>query len=352
MSLIHGYLLILFAAFLCYLSLATIAKVHSNNVEFLLFRQSNSISVIFAFGTSVTILFSVLARYFLDTLMERSKWAIESSKKYDVMNNSFPKMWTLRSNIGLVISYSLSQLFICLKGLATSDSGILFVLILQIILEAIFCVIFLRCFSNYLRFYMLSCDIVEGEDTVWYISNIKFRKDITMKSTVARYLSHQLRTPMNTVTLALQCLKSHLKNVYHGQNDTLELLHDAMISTVGVTAILENIVTYESLSANTLKIYLRAIFPPDFLDNAIRPYIDQAENKNIELNIESKNEIIHTLVSNAIKYTKKKGNVHVLIEYSTISDNLRYNDIINGISMNASGLLKIRVKDSGKGIKK
>eukprot|EP01041_Mallomonas_annulata_P011312 gene11312-23666_t len=201
-----------------------------------------------------------------------------------------------------------------------------------------------------------------------------------MKGTVARYLSHQLRTPVNTVTLALHCLKSQV-NTNEVCAEGTELVDDAITAVSAVTTVLENIITYESLSASTLKMYPRMVYPADYIKDTLRLHFDIAKQKSIGFEVKSDtlidvdtnavcisidsirfSQVINTLVGNAIKYTKKGGKVTVSVEYCQLekdhhhngNDNAGndYSAVIQGSKINASGMLKIRVTDTGRGIAK
>eukprot|EP01041_Mallomonas_annulata_P011200 gene11200-23396_t len=201
----------------------------------------------------------------------------------------------------------------------------------------------------------------------------------TVRSTLVRYLSHQLRTPVNTVALALQCLKSHIGENTSLHNETIELVDDAITAVSAVTTVLENIITYESLSACTLKIFPRIVMAPEFISDIIPDLTEQAKKVKVILDFHQAfhdgicvnsahisidtfrfSQVINTLVGNAIKYTKKGGKVTVSVEYCHLekdhhnhSDNGNdYSAVIQGSRINASGILKIRVTDTGRGIAK
>eukprot|EP01041_Mallomonas_annulata_P001395 gene1395-2687_t len=151
-------------------------------------------------------------------------------------------------------------------------------------------------------------------EIIMKLDNVTTQKQLSkdLKCTVARYLSHQLRTPMNTVTLALQCLKSYTKTATEGFScDAVELVDDAICSCIGVTKVLDNIIIYESLSNGTLKIYPQIVCPNEYLNDTLNSFIEQ---------------------------TKLKC--------------LKFNTVIRGVRINASGILKIRVTDTGRGIAK
>eukprot|EP01041_Mallomonas_annulata_P007433 gene7433-15201_t len=276
----------------------------------------------------------------------------------------------------------------------------------SIISEAIFFVTFLWCLQTILRQIVSVKFIDEDEKKIgkittlmvmlissytlysicsggsWLFDNKSFlnMKIKDMKGTVARYLSHQLRTPINTVTLALHCLKSQV-NTNEVCAEGTELVDDAITAVSAVTTVLENIITYESLSASTLKMYPRMVYPADYIKDTLRLHFDIAKQKSIGFEVKSDtlvdvdtnavcisidsirfSQVINTLVGNAIKYTKKGGKVTVSVEYCHLekdhnhngkSDNGNdYSAVIQGSRINASGMLKIRVTDTGRGIAK
>lgn len=95
----------------------------------------------------------------------------------------------------------------------------------------------------------------------------------TMKSIVAKYLSHHIRSPLNTVSLGLTCAMSNLERLESVDTETTDMVRDALSSCVVISGVLDNIVTYEALTTKTLKLFPKNYRVHDIVSRAVEAHI-------------------------------------------------------------------------------
>ena len=93
-----------------------------------------------------------------------------------------------------------------------------------------------------------------------------------MKSIVAKYLSHNIRSPLNTATVSLICAKSNMESSASENSETYDMLCDAYSSCNVISGVLDNIVTYEALTTGTLQLFPKACKGQEIVKKAIEPH--------------------------------------------------------------------------------
>ncbi|MEN0004763.1 MAG: ATP-binding protein [Bacteroidota bacterium] len=163
------------------------------------------------------------------------------------------------------------------------------------------------------------------------------------KSRFFANVSHELRTP---ITLIQGPVQSVLKNQQLDPRNH-KLLGRAVQNTKQLTKLVNEILDMTKLEANKLELHETEVVLYPLLRRYIANFQSLADNKNITLSFEYQpsktlqllldedkfGKIINNLLSNALKFTAKDGQVHILVE-----DQGQY--------------LCLQVQDSGRGIPK
>jgi len=71
---------------------------------------------------------------------------------------------------------------------------------------------------------------------------------LTLKRNFVRYISHELRSPLNVVYSGIEYLRSKLVEL-SGSAEVLELVDEVFVANENAISILDNLLNYESIDA-------------------------------------------------------------------------------------------------------
>lgn len=161
------------------------------------------------------------------------------------------------------------------------------------------------------------------------------------KNTFLGMVSHELKTPLQTITSSIDLLSEKLK-----QPKEIEIINRMNLAAAYLEKQMKDLTDYASLESGKMKLRVGEFDASEAINQIANDYKEVAENKGLKLtsNIESSNfnvrsdvfriqQIVNNLISNAIKYTDQ-GIVNIQLRYAT----------------GTSCALQIRVEDSGIGI--
>lgn len=153
-----------------------------------------------------------------------------------------------------------------------------------------------------------SGSIIILEDITLLMQNDEIKKDLF--STI----SHQLKTPLTSIRMALHLmLEENVGNLNEKQAD---LLVSARDETERLNAIIDDLLDIRRLESGSVKLNLASVSPYNLVEEATSPFLRQAQDKGIRLEIElpvdlpdvraDRSRILYVfanLLSNAIKYS-------------------------------------------------
>ena len=161
------------------------------------------------------------------------------------------------------------------------------------------------------------------------------------KNTILGTLSHELKTPLQTIMSSIDLLVKRMKN----ERDIV-VVNRLLAAAERLEAQMEDLTDYARLGAGKLALRRIEFDPGDLLDRVVNEFQEVAQRKNLDLVIRRKRsvslvasdarrieQIAANLITNAIKYTPS-GRIQVSL------------DIIDG----AQPLLRLMVEDTGPGI--
>jgi signal transduction histidine kinase/ActR/RegA family two-component response regulator len=210
------------------------------------------------------------------------------------------------------------------------------------------------------------------------------QRDLDTKQAFVRYVSHEVRTPLNIVLTGLELLKLKLANIPDSE-EPLDLVSDCILSTKTAVSILSDLLIYEKLESNLLVLEKTECHLLSFLVEHVRPFRLQADQKQIEMNIVPFRgteltrrleqimvsidatkiaQVLRNLVSNAVKFSPSGGKVdvfaEVIVNNNSITRSSRLSTIIKqsigaaqvyaADSINSDSVVRVVVRDSGFGI--
>ena len=152
-------------------------------------------------------------------------------------------------------------------------------------------------------------------------ANQKLRELDEMKSAFISVVTHEMRTPLANMSLALQVLeKSGIQNLTPGQLEQLRQISDGIKTS---RSMIDNLITLAELLNNQYDLHLERFDFREILDQATPNYIKIADEKGINLKIEKIGDVlvigdrklltiaVSHLIDNAIKFTESGGSVWI-----------------------------------------
>mmetsp|Transcript_10111 Transcript_10111/g.10197 ORF Transcript_10111/g.10197 Transcript_10111/m.10197 type:complete len:764 (+) Transcript_10111:179-2470(+) len=191
----------------------------------------------------------------------------------------------------------------------------------------------------------------------------KYQSELEFKRMFVRYISHEVRTPLNTAIIGLQVLSEELRSSHDSFGSGIITGHAETVTDIRTACdiavnVLNELLTFDKLEAGTLMIEKSDANAVDLITQTVSSFLIQARQKKIGLSINNdcKNpnellsaiihvdvnkvaQIIRNLVSNALKFTPSEGSVDVNMDL--------VDKEVEGVS---AKFLKLDVVDSGEGI--
>jgi signal transduction histidine kinase len=240
--------------------------------------------------------------------------------------------------------------------------------------------------------FVICIQIVQGRSNVRAIE-IKTDK-LNIRLSLIRYISHDIRTPLNTAFLGIKMITecaNNLKNILFTKRnatitressdlikssrnndflvdldnilETTELIHTSC--TVALET-LDEMLTFDKIDENKLVIELKDLKPLELVNEVMKPFQLNARNAEVVLSLDCKdsesswfdnyllkadkfklNQVLRNFLSNALKFTPPSGTVAVIAELLDSRKSYHKNFVTN-----SDKLIRISVKDTGFGISK
>jgi PAS domain S-box-containing protein len=175
----------------------------------------------------------------------------------------------------------------------------------------------------------------------------------TMKSQFLANTTHELRTPLNGIICSLKLIIDGMVDTPEEQS---EFLDDAHRSALHLLDIINDILDIAKIEAGKIELELGQVRLSDLLNNLRNFTQQQAQQKNLSLNIEMPDirdevilygnyqrllQVLLNLTGNAIKFTHEGG---VTISAEILKKKVTFKD------QEFPGMVKVRVADTGIGV--
>eukprot|EP01041_Mallomonas_annulata_P010727 gene10727-22409_t len=103
-----------------------------------------------------------------------------------------------------------------------------------------------------------------------------------VKRSFIRFISHEVRTPLNAVKLGLDVVK-HEMEVRHCSNESLETIDDVSESCTQAVTILNELLNFEKIEAGVLTLDRTVVSVWELLSKSLRPLQPQARSANVQI---------------------------------------------------------------------
>jgi signal transduction histidine kinase len=189
----------------------------------------------------------------------------------------------------------------------------------------------------------------------------------SFRQSFIRYISHEIRTPLNVSTVGVAILDDFLqsKKLVHG--DIGEIVEQTKQALTISTEILNDMLTFEKLSANAMVLEQTLEPPIAFLHAAAGLFEFQARSKGVNLHLPvldpalgdsfifidtyKMSQVIRNLISNALKFTDSGGSIVITVDTVVNVASKATNAKAGSHSVTpGTEWLRIRVVDDGVGI--
>ena len=194
--------------------------------------------------------------------------------------------------------------------------------------------------------------------------------DEETKNIMIRYLSHEIRSPLNVVINGLTFVYGDLKSGKESISDSLDIINDIKHAASSAVTILDNFLDYEKMQSSIFMIE-QDWFPSSVLIELINFHKIFPKEKGIEFNITNNiyeslrlyideikiEQIIRNLIVNSTKFTAKGGSININLRFEKESDNRSDAKNATGLDIESIpfqisyyGTIFVDIIDSGVGI--
>ncbi|MBX9688535.1 MAG: PAS domain S-box protein, partial [Candidatus Obscuribacterales bacterium] len=137
-------------------------------------------------------------------------------------------------------------------------------------------------------------------------------------------VSHELRTPLTSIRASLGLLEGGVAGTLNAE--VLQLVEIARSESDRLIMLINDILDLRKIEAGKLELHLRELQLPSLLNNAIESIRAMADENSVKLKTpncpdlkfvadhDRLIQVLHNLVSNAIKYSRKNGEVEIKVE--------------------------------------
>ena len=118
-------------------------------------------------------------------------------------------------------------------------------------------------------------------------------KELTVNRTIIRFVSHEMRTPLNTIIGALQLLEDQLKRHSRIPKEVGDYLTEIKGASTAAVEVLDDLLLYEQLESNNIQLRREHRNPIDFLNESFVSLRTAAMEANVgvALRIENREEL-------------------------------------------------------------
>lgn len=200
-------------------------------------------------------------------------------------------------------------------------------------------------------------------------------KEMAYKKTFVRYISHEVRSPLSTTSLTLDCIMDLLARPDDiNREELMELASDGKTTCTTAIQTLSDLLLYDKVDSNMLQLERAEVECVPFIQQCVRPLEKQLKFSGLDWSLTIDNtavgsfmnadkhkieQVIRNFITNAIKFTPAGGAVRMRIlafevdkrRYSTPSNQVKATSpIMSPAGAQGALIFRCEVTDSGPGI--
>lgn len=177
----------------------------------------------------------------------------------------------------------------------------------------------------------------------------KFEELNKLKDRIIAIIAHDLRNPFNNILGITEIVMEEHDSL--SKEEILSLCEGVHYSVIKANALLENLVTWAASNQTQISAKKEPVNVKKIVDSCFEIHFSNIKVKEIEIineipeNLEFKTDpnilstVLRNLISNAIKYSKKKGMVKV--QFTEVEDSYYIDVIDNGVGMTKEDVERI-----------
>jgi signal transduction histidine kinase len=189
-------------------------------------------------------------------------------------------------------------------------------------------------------------------------TNAKLLEAIHAKTSFFSLITHELRSPLNTINGYLELAMSGVGGELNEQQ--YEFVQRARVGSEHLYALLENMLLVSRADNGQMQLHREIIRLQDVIENAVEEWELTASDHHIAIEINSKNnipkiyadtvrlqQVLRNLISNALNFTPDSGTITI---NTSIGENIKNGEQSERHNDEEMGILKLQVTDTGVGI--
>mmetsp|Transcript_331 Transcript_331/g.616 ORF Transcript_331/g.616 Transcript_331/m.616 type:complete len:888 (+) Transcript_331:132-2795(+) len=222
---------------------------------------------------------------------------------------------------------------------------------------------------------------------------------LSAKRRYVRFISHEVRTPMNTVCMGLKLLENGITKCSDENNeliqDLVEITHDLQASAESAVTVLNDLLNYDKIESGTLKLEFSNIDLWELVRTSVRALSVHATQKFIQLNVFCEDkvpvsglmgnsshqcgknlhelychgdicrlaQVLRNLLSNAIKFSPSNSVIDISVTWNPqglkgtkplgpLPVDKNDSSLVSDVTITPAGSILVSVRDNGPGISK
>lgn len=196
---------------------------------------------------------------------------------------------------------------------------------------------------------------------------IAIQREMNYKKTFVRYISHEVRSPLSTTTIGIDCMIELLQGPKRlSRVELLDLAKDCKVTSMTAIQTLNDLLLFDKIENNMVALETKTITAKPFIQECIKPFVRQLAIAGIIFNVEVDDrladkhviidrlkleQVLRNFIGNAVKFTPIGGTITVvasLLYAQKSSNNNNKKETVTSDQDNQ--VLRVEVRDTGAGI--
>lgn len=202
---------------------------------------------------------------------------------------------------------------------------------------------------------------------------IAIQREMNHKKIFVRYISHEVRSPLSTTTIGIDCLIELLQGPKRwSRAELLDLAKDCKVTCMTAVQTLNDLLLFDKIENNMMALETKAVTAKPFIQACVKPFTrqlaiagivfnadvdDRLADKHILIDRLKLEQVLRNFIGNAVKFTPTGGTITVVASLlsaqkssSCSSNNSGNNSGMKSEQPWSNQVLRVEVRDTGVGI--